>query len=229
MVVSSPSLGVDLQPALNVGDSRLLLLIKEVCTLYQTDVEVFIGDKVPGLAAVTAFPQRLLVIDRSLLVESDLALRFLLGYALEAIRGGYALLLYLNTRQRLELGSLLKSLLLPEAERAGPTNEFIRTLSKRAHKVLERWVGQGRETDTDGWIDGMLNGAKRGGLLASDDFAAATWMVARLSGENFDNHESTVALGAVLGGPDLVRFYLGDDYHRLREYLAAPVPAGGLT
>jgi hypothetical protein len=34
------------------------------------------------------------------------------------------------------------------------------------------------------------------------------------------SNEATVALGAVLGGADLVRFYLSDDYHRLRETLA---------
>ena len=67
----------------------------------------------------------------------------------------------------------------------------------------------------------MINSAKRGGLLACDDFAAATWMIARMSGENLGSDDATVALGAVLGGADLVRFYLSDDYHRLREALAA--------
>jgi tetratricopeptide (TPR) repeat protein len=219
-----PALGENLVPVQTLEDPALKVAVADVMRLFALDAEIYVGEHVPGLACVLAFPRRLVVLDRSLLAESDAGRRYLLGWAHEAIRGGYPLLLYLNTRQRLELGSLLKSLLLPEAERAGPTNEFIRALPKRAHKVLERWVGQARDADTDTWIDGMLASAKRGGLLASDDFAAATWMIARLSGENFDNHESTVALGAVLGGPDLVRFYLGDDYHRLREYLAAPAP-----
>jgi hypothetical protein len=102
----------------------------------------------------------------------------------------------------------------------------VRALPKRAAKVIERHGGRGRDADTDGWRDGMLACAKRGGLLASDDFAAATWMIARFSGENLPDHEATVALGAVLGGADLVRFYLSDDYHRLREYLATPTPQG---
>jgi hypothetical protein len=34
------------------------------------------------------------------------------------------------------------------------------------------------------------------------------------------SHDATVALGAVLGGSDLVRFYLSDDYQRIREHLA---------
>jgi hypothetical protein len=31
-----------------------------------------------------------------------------------------------------------------------------------------------------------------------------------------------VALGSVLGGPDLVRFYLSDNYQQLRDLLTAP-------
>ena len=46
-------------------------------------------------------------------------------------------------------------------------------------------------------------------------------MIARISGEMLLSHDATVALGAVLGGADLVRFYLSDDYQRIRESLAA--------
>ena len=42
-----------------------------------------------------------------------------------------------------------------------------------------------------------------------------------LTGEMLLSHDATVALGAVLGGADLVRFYLSDDYQRLRDYLTA--------
>lgn len=215
-VVSSPSLGFDLQPAQAVGDARLLQLVADVSALYETEVEVFIGDKVPGLAAVTAFPQRLLVIDRTLLVESDLALRFLLGYALEAIRGGYALLLQMGARQRRELAQLLRTLVVPEQE--GAAAEMIAHANARAAKVLERHAGI-RDVDPGAWMDGMLACAKRAGLVACDDFAAAIWMVARLSGEKLESHDATVALGSVLGGSDLVRFYLSDDYQQLRDQL----------
>ena len=80
-------------------------------------------------------------------------------------------------------------------------------MNPRAQKVLERHAGL-RDVDPGAWIDGMLACAKRAGLVACDDFAAAIWMVARLSGEKLASHDATVALGAVLGGPDLVRFYL---------------------
>ena len=94
-------------------------------------------------------------------------------------------------------------------------------MPRRAGKVLERHAGAGRDVDAEAWIDGMLAMAKRGGLLACDDLAAATWMIARLSGEMLLSHDATIALGAVLGGADLVRFYLSDDYHHLCEHLSS--------
>src|SRR5690606_25224747 len=115
----------------------------------------------------------------------------------EAIRGGYALLFSLGRRQRGELGTLLQSLLMPESERATPTNDFIRSLPKSALKVIERHAGKEDEVDTDAWIDGMMAIAKRAGLFACDDFRAATRMIARLSGENPASEEDIVALGAV--------------------------------
>jgi hypothetical protein len=91
----------------------------------------------------------------------------------------------------------------------------------QAAQVLERHAGT-RDLDLGAWIDDMLACAKRGGLVACDDFAAAIWAVARLSGEVLASHDDTVALGAVLGGPDLVRFYLSDNYQLIRDLLALP-------
>jgi hypothetical protein len=222
-----PTFGENLAPVQTLDDAALKIAVADVMRLYAVDSDVYAGDKVPGGVVVTAYPRRMVVIDRGLLSESDTCRRYALGWAHEAIRGGYALLLHLGRRHRAELGSLLRALLLPEAERAGPTNDFVRALPKRAVKVLERHVGRGRDLDTESWIDGMISCAKRGGLLACDDFAAATWMIARVSGESLGTHDATVALGAVLGGADLVRFYLSDDYHRLRETLATANPGVG--
>ena len=68
----------------------------------------------------------------------------------------------------------------------------------------------------------MLACAKRAGLVACDDFAAAIWMVAQQAGENLVSNDDTVALGSVLGGPDLVRFYLSDQYQMIRDLLSLP-------
>jgi tetratricopeptide (TPR) repeat protein len=217
-VVVQPSLGEDLQPVVASGDARLVAIAAEIAGLYQTEVEVFVGDKVPGLAAVTAFPRRMLVIDRSLTTESDLTLRFLFGYAFEAIRGGYATLLQLGARQRRELGNLLRALLSPEPELTGSAAELLGSISPQAQKVIERH-SRIRDIDPGAWIDGMLACAKRAGLVACDDFQAAIWTVALLSGESLASHHATVALGSVLGGPDLVRYYLSDNYQQVRNLL----------
>ena len=217
-LVVSPSLGSNLQPAVSAGDPRLVAIAAEVSALYQVEAEIFVGEQVPGLAAVTAFPRRLLVLDRSLLAESELTLRFLFGYAFEAIRGRYAILLQLGARQRRELGNLLRALLSPEPEMTGSATELLGTVSAHAQQVIERHAGV-RDVDPGAWIDGMLACAKRAGLVACDDFHAAIWSVARLAGESLPDPQATVALGAVLGGADLVRFYLSDNYQQVRDLL----------
>jgi len=217
-IVIAPSLGENLQPAVAAGDPRVVAIATEIATLYHIEAEIFVGEKVPGLAAVTAFPRRLLVIDRSLLGESELSLRFLFGYAFEAIRGGYATLLQLGARQRREIGALMRALLSPEPELTGSAADILGNVSPHAQQVIARHAGV-RDVDPGTWIDGMLACAKRAGLVACDDFHAAIWTVALLAGEKLTSHHATVALGSVLGGPDLVRFYLSDHYQQLRDRL----------
>ncbi|HEY5924239.1 MAG TPA: hypothetical protein VIV11_21325 [Kofleriaceae bacterium] len=218
-LVAQPSLGEIVVPAED-SDGRLLQIAGEIGSLFEVDPEIFVGEKVPGLLAVTAFPRQIVVIDRALITEQDLPLRFMFGYAFEAIRGGYAALLQLGARQRRELGQLLRGL-ISEVEPTGMAAELMANANIRQAKVLERHAGT-RDLDTGMWIDNMLACAKRAGLVACDDFAAAIWMVARLSGELLETHDDTVALGSVLGGPDLVRFYLSDNYQLIRDLLALP-------
>ncbi|HET9619917.1 MAG TPA: tetratricopeptide repeat protein, partial [Kofleriaceae bacterium] len=216
-IVVAPSLGERLAPAAAAGDPRLLAIAGELAGLFGVEVEVFVGENVPGLAAVTAFPRKLLVLDRALLAEPEAGLRFVLGYAFEAIRGGYATLLQLGARQRRELGNLMRALFTPDAELAGSAIEML-AISDEAHEVIERHAGA-RDLDPGAWIDGMLACAKRAGLVACDDFHAAIWTVARLAGEDLASPHAIAALGSVLGGPDLVRFFLSDAYQALRDHL----------
>lgn len=217
-----PATGERLVPIQAIDDPALKAAVADVVRLCGVEPELYIGQRVPGEVVLMAYPRHIVVIDQNLLSESDAARRFLLGWAFEAIRGGYALLFNLGRRQRAELGTLFQSLLLPEADRAAPTNDFIRSLSKHAVKIIEHHVGKEEEIDTDAWIDGMLAAAKRAGLFVCDDFRAATRMIARLGGENPSSEGDLVALGAVMGGSDLVRFYLADEYHKLREILSIP-------
>jgi golgin subfamily B member 1 len=217
--VAQPSLGENLAPV--DEEVRLLQISSEVGNLFDCDADIFVADKVPGLVAVTAFPRRLIVLDRTLLSEQDLPLRFLFGYALEAIRGGYAALLQLGARQRRELALLLRTLITDAGEATGAAAEIINNANPRAAKILERHAGT-RDIDPGAWIDSMLACAKRAGLVACDDFSAAIWMVAKQAGENLVSADDTVALGSVLGGPDLVRFYLSDQYQMIRDLLSLP-------
>ena len=217
----APPLGERLAPIQTAEDGGMRALVAELSHLFDTEAEVYVGDRVPGMAAVMAFPRRVLVIDRTLLGESDAGRRYMLGWALDAIRGGYALLLQLGARPRRELAALMRALVEVESERPGPANDFVRSLPRRAKMVIDRHAGRVEDPDADAWIDNMIASAKRGGLLACNDFTAATWMVARLAGESPDRTDGTRALGAVLGGADLVRFFVSDDYNRLRADLSS--------
>jgi tetratricopeptide (TPR) repeat protein len=218
-LVTQPSFGENVLPADSV-DERLVRIASDVGRLFDIDPQLFIGERVPGLLAVTAFPNQMVVIDRVLLAEQDAPLRFVFGYAFEAIRGRYAALLQLGARQRRELAQLLRGL-ISDVEPTGSAVDLMNSADTLTAKVLEAHAGT-RDLDPGGWIDDMLACAKRGGLVACDDFAAAIWAVARLSGELLASHDDAVALGAVLGGPDLVRFYLSDNYQLVRDLLAMP-------
>jgi hypothetical protein len=114
----------------------------------------------------------------------------------------------------------MRALVQTDIERPQAANDFVRSLPRRAKMVIDRLAGRVEDPDAEAWLDGMIASAKRGGLLACDDFTAATWMVARLAGESPDRTDGTRALGAVLGGADLVRFFVSDDYSRLRAELS---------
>jgi tetratricopeptide (TPR) repeat protein len=218
----SPSLGENLAPMSSLEDPSFEADFFAVARVFATTAEVFVGDNVPGMAVVVAFPRPLIAIDRGLVKEGSPARQFLFGWALDAIRGGYAMLLTLGAAQRRELTQLLRALFASDAERSGMASDLARRAGVRAASVLDAYAGRIRDLDVGGWIDGMQAAAKRSGLLVCDEFAAAIWMIARLSGERLPSHHAMVALGAVLGGPDLVRYYLSDDYQRLRNVLTEP-------
>ena len=218
--IAPATLGDNLSPAASHGNALLPRLATEVGYLFDCTAEVFVGDKVPGLVAVTAFPQRMIVLDREVCDETELPLRFLFGYAFEMIRGGYAALFQLGAKKRRELTQLLRAL-IAEGDVSGVALEIVNRASLRASKILERHAGT-RDLNPETWIDSMLACAKRAGLVACDDFAAAIWMIARQSGDTLTSETDIAALGDVLGGPDLVRFYLSDQYQMVRDLLSLP-------
>lgn len=219
----APSMGEQLAPFKSVGSPQQKMELDSVAALFGVEPEVYVGVNVPGDVVLISYPRQIAVFDQGLLSEKPLAWRCLFGWAFEAIRGRYAILFSLGRRHRDELGSLLRSLLLPETNRTKPTVDFMRNLPPRAIQTIERCAGALVDTDIDTWIDDMLSLAKRAGLFTCNDFGVTTRMIARLSGESPSSDQDILALGSVLGGPDLVRFYLSDEYHKLHELLSSPM------
>jgi tetratricopeptide (TPR) repeat protein len=220
-----PPLGNNLTPAANLDDPAFKLAVSDCSRLHGIEAEVFVADEVHGGMIVVCFPRPLVCLARTMLHRPDAERRFLLGRAYESMRGLYAPLLRLGPRERAEVSKLLGSLLLPEAERPQATQEFVRSINRKAQKALERFAGQkGDGVEPEAWLVALGQAQDRAGLLVSDDFQAAARQLALLSGEELAvTAEGAVALGAVPGGTELVRYYLSDDYHRLRQVLAEPL------
>ena len=216
-----PPLG-PLEPA----DDALRGCLGELARLFGLTVEVALGERVPGGMMALDLPRPMVIIDH-LLADGlgDAERRFLLGRALEALRGGYALPLRLHPGDRAELGRLLDQALLPEGIRTQAIQEFLDDLPRKAARALDRLVANATgmvAVPLNLWLAALGVGCDRAGLVACDDIAAAAHVLARLGGEDLAvSAEGAVALGQLPGGEDLVRFFLSDAYHELRLGLGA--------
>ncbi len=211
------SLGDNLTPISAVDDHALQIAVGDMVRLFGKEPEVYVGDNVPGRVTAIDSPRSIIVLDRVVLQEPEAARRFALGWAFEATCGGYASVLNLGERQRTEMGNLLRSLFLAEAQRATATSDFITGLSPSAQDVIRRHEGSFQDFDMEEWMIGMNAVARRAGLLACDDLAACARMLAVIEGESIgDNHS---ALGTVFCGEDLFQFHMSDEYDQLRSAL----------
>jgi tetratricopeptide (TPR) repeat protein len=216
-----PPLG-PLEPA----DDALRGCLGELGRLFGLTVEVALGERVPGGMMALDLPRPMVIIDHALADGlGDAERRFLLGRALEALRGGYALPLRLHPGERAELGRILDQALLPEGIRTQTIQEFLDRLPRRAARSLDRLVANATgmaAVPLNLWLAALGVGCDRAGLVACDDIAAAAHVLARLGGEDLAvSAEGAVALGQLPGGEDLVRFFLSDAYHELRLGLGA--------
>jgi tetratricopeptide (TPR) repeat protein len=220
-----PPLGENLTPLQASDEPTLGAAASDMARLFGVEPEIYVGERVPGGIVALAFPRRILVLDRDVVAEGDAERRFILGWGFDAICTGHATLLSLRRRQRAEFEAFIRSLLLPPDERATATNEFLRTISRPALEVIDR-LSTGPEQDVARWIEAACNGPRRAGLVACDDFAAAARALVRMGGEApGPGEEQGIACGLAVCGEDLVRYYLSDEYHQLREILTAAAPA----
>ena len=212
--------------------SGLRVSVVDVQRLLGTDAEILLGERIPGGAVAFESPRPTVILDASITLQPDAERRFLVGRALEPIRGGFALPLRLRPELRTELGQLLVQFLRPTGERDPPAQAFIEELPRRAQRALERLQevngpgavpppGPSQNLLIAGWYEALHQAADRTGLIACDDIGAAVGMLAFLAGEELALfNRGAVALGLVPGDADLVRYFLSDAYHALRATLA---------
>jgi Tfp pilus assembly protein PilF len=214
-------------PLAQVDDPGFKVCVVDVQRTFGISADVFFAELVPGGILLVDQPRASIFLEARLLQEPDGERRFLLGRAYEALRGGYAIVTRLRPGQRGEVGHLLEQLIKPDAEREQQTQEFVRSLPRKAVRAVERvqQLAQGApHTNMDSWFAALGQAQDRAGLLACDDVGAAARMLARLGGEDLMNaagaaNDSVIVVGQVPGVAELVRFFLSDQYHELRHAL----------
>src|SRR5439155_6364885 len=140
------------------------------------EAHLLLGRAVPGGAIAFESPRPTVVIEAALAARSEREIRFLLGRALEPLRGGYSVALRLRAAERAELAHLLEQLLRPDRERDPRTQDFVRNLPRKAQRAIEHLVGATPEGSIDAWFLALTAASDRAGLLACDDVAAAAGM-----------------------------------------------------
>jgi tetratricopeptide (TPR) repeat protein len=231
-----PAPGTNHTPHTQVAGLGLEGLIADTSRVFGVSPDVYVGDDVHGGMVVLHVPRPIVLLDRSVGKLSEAERRFLLGRAFESVRGGYAHLLRLGPRERLEVTGLLRALMMSEKERPPPAQEFVKALPKKTVKVLERFhnvsVGAHAEggspsnpSSDSGWCVGQAEAQDHAGLLCCDDFGAAAGALMWLGGEELAQtrtSEGVLALGAIPDAAGLVRYFLSQEYHVLHRSLGDP-------
>ena len=197
----------------------------DVKRLMSMEAEVRLARGVPGGVLGVGGLRPMVVLEGAWAELPDGERRFVLGRALETMRGGYSLLFRLRPTERAEVERLLSQLFKAPADRDAPAEEFFRSLPRAQQRGLDRALSGGvapEQTFAD-WLEALGEAASRAGLVACDDVAAAARALARLGGEELAvSEEGAVLLGQVPGGAELVRFFLSDAYDAVRASLDDP-------
>jgi tetratricopeptide (TPR) repeat protein len=216
-------------PLPQVDDPGFKVCVVDVQRLFGISADVLFAPLVPGGMVLVDQPRATIILEARLLQEPDGERRFLLGRAYEALRGGYGIITRLRPSQRAEVGHLLEQLIKPDPDREPQTQEFVRALSRKAARSVERLQGMAAGSSVEGWFSALGQAQDRAGLLGCDDVGAAARMLARLGGEELavaptgsPSSDGAVVVGQVPGVAELVRFFLSDHYHELRHALGDP-------
>lgn len=193
------------------SSSPVASVIASVGLLVGTSPEVFFADQVEEVVLALVHPRPMVILDATLENESEGTLRFLLGAAFDAVMHRYAPLLYLTTRQRDELLSTIRDLMLAPDARKSNTDVLAAALPKRMQTLLQEPLEHLAELPT--WFASVVATSRRMGLVACADLVAAQRGCVRLAHE--DGADAPMSLGE-----DLVLYALSAEYSSLHRDLA---------
>jgi tetratricopeptide (TPR) repeat protein len=186
----------DAIPLAQIGDPSLRATVQDLERVFGVSAEVFISPSLTVSFSVNDLPKPVIYLSQAAAQLSEPERRVLLGYALEALRGGYALITRIGGGARLEVTNLIDQLVRPEGERSAEAQGYIKALPRKAQKALEKlWGVKSKSTlppvlggapsaaparlqtvPVDQWLDEVERSMRRAGLVASDDLGACARM-----------------------------------------------------
>jgi tetratricopeptide (TPR) repeat protein len=188
----------DAIPLAQVGDPSLRNTVQDLERVFGVTAEVMIAPSLTAAFAVNDLPRPVIYLSQVAAQLPEPERRVLLGYALEALRGGYALITRIGGGARIEVTNLLDQLVRPEGERSTEAHSYIKALPRKAQKALEKlWGTKSKSTlppgllgggaqpqapvrlqtvPVDQWLSDLERAMRRAGLVASDDLAACARM-----------------------------------------------------
>jgi hypothetical protein len=218
-----------LRPLAQTASPDLLQVADFCIRLSSVTASVMVADAVPGGAVVDREKDRI-VLDSALLQRPSAEFAFAVARSLEYLRSGYALLSGLAFDDRLLLVDLLGGLLDASGSGNDLVQEFRRGLARKAAAQVDSVVaayrahlgGRGESADASRWIKEIDQSASNHGLLACDDIGAALRMIAELDGQALGlGPSSEISVPPISEKPELIRFYLSEEYVELKRRLSS--------
>ncbi len=136
----------DAVPLPQMGDPTLRAVVQDLERVFGVAAEVYVAPSLPVAFVLSDQPKPAIYLSQGASQLPDAERRVLLGNALEALRGGYALITRLAEHARLEVSNLLDQLVRPESERSAEAQSYIKALPRKATKALEKLWGVKRST-----------------------------------------------------------------------------------
>ena len=177
----------DVVPIAQVADPMLKATVQDLERVFNVSPEIYLAPSLVEPFVVNDLPKPAVYLSAEVLTLPELERRVLLGVALEALRGGYALVTRIGESARMEVMNLLDQLVRPEAERSPEAQAYVKALPRKAQKALEKLGGRGRTlppgplpltasppapVSIAEWLQAVARTMARAGLVASDDLGA---------------------------------------------------------